>query len=269
MEFLRRILNPKDYNPWLARKDENEHTHYDKDHIHEAMAILSDSRAEINDTVSEYSEGIDEYVKNGISHHGISRGTWEIILAQKLIHKFIVDHEKIGSGFNEKAINKEYPDICHFFRDVNHLIQNEYYPAKLKKIKTSPITKDDLSAGWTAIISEYGLFGATSTLFDVIMRNILDTSGQIKIENVISISDSNLDRRFFEIAGYKCPAQLQVRNHIGLCVALNIGLIKNGIYSKESRISLLDDKTRHFKKREKMIEEFTFLSSKTSRSRNF
>jgi hypothetical protein len=256
MEFLRSFFKSKEYKPWQGRNLESTHSHYQKRYIPEAMKILFEARGDIGIAINEYCDTINRQFLEGIPPRSFNNQEWEDILAEKLIGKFIADHQKRRAVFKNNILNV-YPKASLFFGDLNDLLNNDNYPNNLKRVGTEPIIREGLNIGWIAIIREFGLFGVTGYRFDAIATQILDNPvRKICAEEIIEITNLKLDRKSFENGDIICPAQNQVRNHFGLCVALNFGLMKNRMYNPKKRISLLENGSTHFKSTQAMIEEF-------------
>src|SRR5258708_39701621 len=101
MEFLHRFLPKPKYNTWEARGS-NDFSHYEKGYIPEAMRILFNARKEIQASINDYCDNIYDKIRSGTFDEVVARGSWESILSEYLLPRFLNDHKEISNKFNER-----------------------------------------------------------------------------------------------------------------------------------------------------------------------
>ncbi len=253
MGILERLGIDVKYQTWQARKDtlDVNNTHYEKNDIQDAMRVLAKNRIYISNAIDSYCQIINKDIKNP------NDDLWQEVLAQHLIFPFIEDNQSLYKNFKYPKIKRVFKGLFNVFFDEVQSVLNKAvcYPQKLKRLGP-PILNTSLTPGWITIIREFGTFGVlTRANFEIKQKIATDV-------NIPSSSQINyiVSRRLlpgiFQKNTIYCPAANQVRNHFALCAALNIGLIRGGIYSAENRIALLDGETNHFRKPEAMCEEY-------------
>ncbi len=256
-EWVNNSIDLFKYRSWEARQyPKGPKTHYEKGYIPEAMKILAENRNNISEAIFDYCNAINDLDFKHPLRKLVISSLWDRALAEKLIKPFIRDNKT----FSESKIRNNYPDPARFFSSLSILTAHSGYPNRLKMIKAISIKPNDINNGWTALLREFGIFFPSNELFCEMTINILNNKETSKLnsDNILDIVDDILNRLIFvSDSGIHCPAANQVRNHFGLCIGLNLGLIKAGIYSSETRISMLKaDESNHFRSPESMIEEY-------------
>ena len=211
------------------------------------MRVLYSLRIPIQAAIFSFCQDIAR------THDFLPEHNWNHYLTLQLITPFIAVHAVKNPTFRKSNITREYKmaKIYEFFDDLQDLTNEGGYSEKLQRLGP-PIQREDLDAGWAAIINEFGIFSALNEDLNTLTGKIIAVenprSSDIYSQTSIVLKPENFEDDFGRYT-VKCPAQSHVRNHFGFCFALNVGLIKAGKYRRRNRIPLLSQasgRLQHF-----------------------
>ncbi len=214
-------------------------THYENGQVSRAMAILAELRTDIRNAIFDFCEVYSLTPKRG--------NIWQDVLAEHLLPNFLGYHAHIPQ-FTEANIRKNCGRVSYFFNELSELFA-EY---RNEILGNHSLKKKDIHPGWGAIIREFGLFNQIQGSVESSISKIRHCSGS-EIRKIVN--NDNPNKKFLS-GQVCCPAEKQVRDHFVLCVSLNVGLIRFGLYSEKNRIDLLQSDNEHFKSPEDMTKEY-------------